>query len=189
MSDMHTPRPWKTRLSRDGSGDVGITADGLPNVLAEVFGDIHYAGECNQAIATANAELIVTAVNERPALLARASQDAETIKALEAKLTAIRNKIPMNYLRRHDVDGATGPTSECDIVAAMADYSADRWKYIDRVAAAEKSAKAMREALDECEAYFDNRSDVSDGDYGIPEPNEEMRLLSTVRAALAGRAS
>jgi len=117
------------------------------------------------------------------------SHDAETIKALEAKLTAIRNKIPMNYLRRHDVDGATGPTSECDIVAAMADYSADRWKYIDRVAAAEKSAKAMREALDECEAYFDNRSDVSDGDYGIPEPNEEMRLLSTVRAALAGRAS
>jgi hypothetical protein len=40
------------------------------------------------------------------------------------------------------------------------------------------------ETLEACEAYFDNRSDVSDGDYGIPEPNEEMRLLTMVRASL-----
>jgi hypothetical protein len=42
-----------------------------------------------------------------------------------------------------------------------------------------------REALDACEDYFDKRSDVSDGDYGMPEPNEEMTMLSMVRNALA----
>lgn len=42
----------------------------------------------------------------------------------------------------------------------------------------------MREALQECESYFDDRSDVVDGDYGSPKPNAEMTLLSEVRAAL-----
>ena len=40
------------------------------------------------------------------------------------------------------------------------------------------------EALTEAEDYFDNRSDVVDGDYGIPEPNTEMRLLQIVHEAL-----
>ena len=35
----------------------------------------------------------------------------------------------------------------------------------------------MSNALDECEDYFDNRSDVVDGSYGEPAPNTEMRLL------------
>lgn len=42
----------------------------------------------------------------------------------------------------------------------------------------------MRDALRECEEYFDNRSDVVDGSYGVPEPNREMVLLSEIRAAL-----
>lgn len=54
-----------------------------------------------------------------------------------------------------------------------------------------KEAKAeierLRAALGQCEEYFDNRSDVKDGDYGAPEPNEEMRLLSEVRGALSAR--
>ena len=59
---------------------------------------------------------------------------------------------------------------------------ADVGKIIARL---KQRADETAEALEACEAYFDNRSDVSDGDYGIPEPNEEMRLLNTVRAALA----
>jgi hypothetical protein len=47
------------------------------------------------------------------------------------------------------------------------------------------SNEAQSDALDACAAYFDNRSDVSDGDHGIPEPNEEMRLLTIVQAAKA----
>lgn len=175
MADMHTPLkpcPHCAGEAKDGYHEAYSTDSSFSWIgcgICEATIPYHREQERLSAVETWN--------RRTP------SHDAETIKALEAKLTAIRNKIPMNYLRRHDVDGATGPTSECDIVAAMADYSADRWKYIDRVAAAEKSAKAMREALDECEAYFDNRSDVSDGDYGIPEPNEEMRLLTMVRSA------
>ncbi len=42
----------------------------------------------------------------------------------------------------------------------------------------------LRDALEECEEYLDNRADVKDGDYGIPEPNAEMILVAKVRAAL-----
>lgn len=41
----------------------------------------------------------------------------------------------------------------------------------------------LREALDECEAYFDNRADA-DCDQDGYIPNEEMKLLTLVRNAL-----
>jgi hypothetical protein len=62
----HTQGPWKIRWSRDGSGDVGITADDLPNVLAECFADIRASGERATDEAAANARLIASA----PELLA-----------------------------------------------------------------------------------------------------------------------
>jgi hypothetical protein len=34
-------------------------------------------------------------------------------------------------------------------------------------------------------SYFDRFADVSDGDYGVPEPNEEMRLLDICKRAIA----
>jgi hypothetical protein len=40
---------------------------------------------------------------------------------------------------------------------------------------------ALHAVLDECADYFDNKSDVLDGDYGVPEPNKEMRLLSMIK--------
>jgi hypothetical protein len=43
----------------------------------------------------------------------------------------------------------------------------------------------LEAALDELETYFDGRSDVVDGDYGVPAPNEEMILRQTVREAQA----
>lgn len=42
----------------------------------------------------------------------------------------------------------------------------------------------MVEALDSCREYFDNRSDAVDGDYGQPEPNAEMALLTEIDAAI-----
>lgn len=39
----------------------------------------------------------------------------------------------------------------------------------------------LRALLDELEDYFDQRADVIDGDYGVPEPNDEMRMQTTVR--------
>lgn len=38
----------------------------------------------------------------------------------------------------------------------------------------------LLEVLETCRAYFENRSDVIDGDYGFPEPNAEMRLLNDI---------
>lgn len=37
--------------------------------------------------------------------------------------------------------------------------------------------------LDDLETYFDKRSDVVDGSYGIPEPNEAMQFLSRIKEA------
>ena len=45
--------------------------------------------------------------------------------------------------------------------------------------------KALREALRECEEYFDQRADADQPSGLSPIPNEEMTLLVTVRAALA----
>lgn len=46
---------------------------------------------------------------------------------------------------------------------------------------------ALRSFAFEAVEYFRNRSDVVDGDYGSPTPNEEMKLLSEGEAALAAR--
>jgi hypothetical protein len=50
----------------------------------------------------------------------------------------------------------------------------------------ERENARLREALLSCEKYFDDHADVLDGDYGVPAPNTEMRLLSEVRSALLG---
>ena len=44
--------------------------------------------------------------------------------------------------------------------------------------------RAMRDALYECLEYFEDREDVVDGDYGMPEANQEMTLAMSVRRAL-----
>jgi len=43
----------------------------------------------------------------------------------------------------------------------------------------------LRDLLEKLEDYFDNFSDVVDGDYGEPKPNKEMQFLVEIRAALA----
>jgi hypothetical protein len=45
----------------------------------------------------------------------------------------------------------------------------------------EKLIETIFSDLSEIEDYFDNRSDVVDGSYGIPEPNAEMKMLQLVR--------
>lgn len=51
------------------------------------------------------------------------------------------------------------------------------------IAALKAENGRLREALDECEDYFDNRADADCDQDGFI-PNKEMQLLSTVRAAL-----
>lgn len=52
-----------------------------------------------------------------------------------------------------------------------------------KVATLTNRVAELESALEQCEDYFDQRSDVIDGDYGMPEPNREMAMLSVVRAA------
>ena len=56
--------------------------------------------------------------------------------------------------------------------------------YLEREALRQQLQSA-REALQECADYFEDRMDVKDGDYGVPEANKEMRLFQIVQAALA----
>ena len=47
------------------------------------------------------------------------------------------------------------------------------------------AAPEMLEALLECDEYFDNHADAESFSDGTHEANAEMRLLVTVRAAIA----
>lgn len=51
------------------------------------------------------------------------------------------------------------------------------------IAAIKAENERLRDALDECEDYFDNTADADHDQDGFI-PNKEMQLLSTVRAAL-----
>jgi hypothetical protein len=48
-----------------------------------------------------------------------------------------------------------------------------------------QTTDTVLEALELAASYFDRFADVSDGDYGVPEPNEEMRLLDICKRAIA----
>lgn len=63
-----TPGPLLIRRSNDGSGDVGITAAGLPNVIAECFGAIRHHGERAIDEAMANATLFIASPDMLAAL-------------------------------------------------------------------------------------------------------------------------
>jgi ABC-type Zn2+ transport system substrate-binding protein/surface adhesin len=56
----------------------------------------------------------------------------------------------------------------------------------DAALKAEKRITELEAALNECLEYFQDHSDVDDGDYGEPYPNKEMRLASMVDEALHG---
>lgn len=72
---------------------------------------------------------------------------ADKLEELAAERQGVINNIPMDYLQRHDASGATGPTSNLSLVAAMRDYAEARWKLIDRLAEAKREREALMEAL------------------------------------------
>lgn len=55
----------------------------------------------------------------------------------------------------------------------------------DLITTLRAQVQAGREALGECEAYFESRADAEySTDRAAPSPNEEMRLLDAVKVAL-----
>ena len=69
---------------------------------------------------------------------------------------------------------------------ATVNPSVYEYEYAREGERAEAAAKIgrMREVLQECEDYFDNRADADGRSDGSFVGNEEMRLLILVRAAL-----
>jgi hypothetical protein len=67
----------------------------------------------------------------------------------------------------------------CDLVRGQTPESADANARL--IAAAPDLLAALQEALD----FAEDREDVNDGDYGIPEANAHMRLAMMLRAAIA----
>jgi hypothetical protein len=47
----------------------------------------------------------------------------------------------------------------------------------------EKQIEILMAALQECQEYFDDESDVVDGDDGQPEPNREMYMSMMIDSA------
>jgi hypothetical protein len=47
-----------------------------------------------------------------------------------------------------------------------------------------KVAPSLLADLEEVAEYFRGRADVEDGDYGVPVPNEEMRLQRLVEEVI-----
>lgn len=54
----------------------------------------------------------------------------------------------------------------------------------EELRAAHQRITQLESTLTECQSYFENASDVIDGDYGVPAPNREMTLLIEIDAVL-----
>jgi len=52
----------------------------------------------------------------------------------------------------------------------------------------QRTIAELEALLEQCAEFLESYSDVVDGDYGVPEPNRAMSLLSEINAALNGPA-
>lgn len=86
----HTPGPWCLRHSRDGSGDVGIGAPDINNVIAECFAAMRSREERAVDEALANARLIAAA----PELLEALRALLPLAKGYETPHASLRALVP-----------------------------------------------------------------------------------------------
>ena len=118
--------------------------------------------------------------------------------ALAAIMEAAEKATPGPW-KRHTwrIERAAGPVTPAIAICSSrwdngdADFIATARNNIASVSALVASLEAentrLREALDECDDYFDSRADAElFTDSPLPVENEEMRLLCVVRAALGG---
>lgn len=103
-------------------------------------------------------------------LLAHVSRLEAEKAGLREERRLVVSRIPMDYLRKHDAPGATGPTDALDLPAAMKDYAEARWRILDQVVAADERAQAAetqaahyRKALEPFNLDMSEYDDVSDG--------------------------
>ena len=77
----------------------------------------------------------------------------------------------------HQHDSAAYLSYSRDVMIAALRQAYEDGKRDEREAYRAAIADA-EQALTDAADYFGNRADVNDGDYGVPEPNTEMRLAS-----------
>jgi hypothetical protein len=78
------------------------------------------------------------------------------------------------------VAGGSGDRQACYEAMQIATRICEGWNVPTDDVKAELLA-----ALEECAEFLDGYVDVVDGDYGVPEPNAAMRLMQTVKDAIA----
>ena len=99
------------------------------------------------------------------------------------------------WLHGEMIFGPDDPAVPWEVAEAKADcghggcQTEPNARRIARVPTLEAEVLRLREALEECEEYFDNRADAGQPVGSGPIPNVEMELLTTVRAALNGDAT
>jgi hypothetical protein len=92
------------------------------------------------------------------------------------------NVIPMAFLIRNDVPGATGPTEQCDVVQAVRDLTASGRRAVNLC----KAAEAMRdELLSALEGVMGILGSAESNASGNPEFDHVEPRVAAARAAIA----
>jgi len=145
--------------------------DAVKRLIAEKNSLIHRVGELEDA-----AQPAPTAGLEPVAWQVSWTQDGQKLRSahvIEDNSRRAAKNIAAYYVGASDVSVAPLYTA-----AQVADAVAkEREALLPAIADVEQ---ALIDAAD----YFDNRADVNDGDYGVPEPNTAMRLVSQCNEAV-----
>ena len=89
----------------------------------------------------------------------------------------------------HETEERRAPTpwqvakSRADILDANGTHLAECF-YADHIVRCVNAHDRLTAALIECLEYFEERYDVNDGDYGVPEANKEMQMGTMIEWAL-----
>lgn len=95
------------------------------------------------------------------------TEQAAAIAKLTAERDAVLSNIPMDYLQRHDLVGATGPTPTLNLGAAMREYAEDRWKAIERITSLTTANKLLSERVSVLDAMLRELKAATGHDDGL----------------------
>lgn len=131
-------------------------------------------------------------------IFGRADEDAQRAVVLERQMQRFLDAIQNEWDRLDDFlpsmaegqaaqDWRDDLRSACDpILKAATDLGwkllrADGWHKSQPATPVADRIAVLEDLLDRCAEFIEGQVDVVDGDYGEPEPNKAMRLMSAIR--------
>ncbi len=131
-------------------------------------------------------------------LFGRADEDPARAAILERQMQRFLDAIQTEFDRLDDflppmTDGQSAEDWNLDLRRACepilesardlgwALLRADGWHKKHPAAPHVDRAAILEDLLDRCAEFIDGQVDVQDGDYGEPEPNKAMRLMTAIR--------